>query len=119
MLLFVLILLFQVTVSTVYNVKPGSGGHNTLKYYQRTGKISSNTQLHFIPGLFKLRTPLIIRNVTNFSLIGSSSGQTTILCNNTKAGVLIAYSDTINIENMVIKHCGYKFLQVEIKTHSK
>jgi len=111
-LLFILTSPLQIAICAVYQVKPDSEnreGHNTLQYYQGTGKLSSNTQLHFIPGSFKLWTPLIINNVTNFSLIGSSSGQTTIYCNNSEAGVLIAYSDTINIENVVIKHCGYKY----------
>ena len=110
MLLLILTSLLQVAISAVYYVKPDSEkrvGQNTLKYYQRTGKLSSNTQLYFTPGSFKLSTPLIISNVTNFSLIGSSSGQTTIFCINSEAGVLLTYSDTIKIENMEIKHCGY------------
>ena len=112
MLLFIVMSLLQVATSTLYYVRPDSehhGGNNTLQYYQHTGKLSSNTQLHFAPGLFKLRTPLIISNVSNFSLIGSSNGQTTISCNNRKAGVLITNSDTIEIKNMAIKYCGFKF----------
>jgi len=112
MLLLILMSLLQVATSTVYYVEPDSEnyeGHNTLQYYHNAGKLSSNTQLNFVPGVFKLWAPLIISNVSNFSMIGSSTGQTTISCNNRKAGVFIAYSDTIKIENMAIKYCGYKF----------
>ena len=111
-LLLIVMSLLQVATSTVYYVRPDSehhGGNNTLQYYQHTGRLSSNTQLHFAPGLFELWTPLIISNVTNFSLIGSSTGQTTIFCNNSKAGIVIAYSNTIKIKNMAINYCGYKF----------
>ena len=112
MILLYLMLLFQVVTSAVYYVRPDSDNHHdhkTLQYYQRTGKLSSNTQLYFMPGLFSLSTPLIISNISNFSLIGSSSGPTTISCNKKKAGVLISYTDTIAIKNIAIKYCGYIF----------
>ena len=56
---------------------------NVTKYF------TSNTQLLFLPGLHRLNTDLIIQNVHNISLIGSTANDTTldtvIQCNSSVA----------------------------------
>jgi len=102
----------KLAISAVYTVRPDSDncdGQNTLEYYQNAVNFSSNMQLKFLPGLFYLKIPLIINNVTNFSLTGSADGHTAIFCNRTAAGVLFTYGDSIKIENIEINNCGYIF----------
>ena len=50
---------------------------------------------------------MVIKNVTKFSLVGSISGQTNILCIKNEVGILIAYSNNIRIENIAVKNCSY------------
>jgi len=123
-MVFILVFLgssLQVAISTIYDVKPDSTDYNdpyTLHYYQNNLNFSSNMQLKFHPGLFRLKMPLIIKNVTTFSLVGSSYSPTTIFCNGSEAGVLIAYSSNISIVNIAINNCSYNFKTLYRSTRS-
>ena len=107
-----LALLLQISTSTVHEVLPDSkslNGDHKLKYYQDNGRLyfTSNTQLHFIPGIFLIKSLLTISNVTNFSLVGSTSDDTVLTCSDDTAGVLIVCSDGIIIKNIAITNCSY------------
>ena len=100
----------QVT-SVIYHVNPDAGNAtNTITYYQEHGKLfSSNIQLYFQPGLFYIRKPLIINKVANYSFIGSSNGETVIICETSQDRFLINNSVNIEIKNIIIKCCDYGF----------
>jgi len=79
-------LLFHITSGSVYNVTPNDNPnatchhcHNLQHYLLNTIKyFTSNTQLLFLPGLHHLHTDLIIQNVHNISLIGSTANNITL-----------------------------------------
>ena len=80
--------LLHITTCTVYTVTPNDHYYpNTtchhchkLQHYllNITKYFTSNTQLLFLPGLHHLHTDLIIQNVHNISLIGSTANGTTL-----------------------------------------
>jgi len=67
---------------------------------------SSNTKLQFLPGNHYLAKNLIVNFVSNFSVWGDTTNNTTIYCN-TQAKVFLRNSININIKNLTIKNCGY------------
>ena len=91
--LLLLLLWLHATTGSVYNVTPDDDPnatchhcHNLQHYLLNTTKyFNYNTQLLFLPGLHHLHTDLIIQNVHNISLIGSTTNGTTpdtvIQCN--------------------------------------
>ena len=110
----ILTTVFCVTSSTVYNVTPDdniNGCHHCLNLQHYLGNVSrhfvSNTQLYFLPGLHHLPTDLIIQNIHNVSLIGSTANGTTqdtvIQCNS--VGIVMVNITNLTIKNMVIKDC--------------
>ena len=90
--------------------------HNITKYF------TSNTQLLFLPGLHHLHTDLIIQNVHNISLIGSTAKDTTldtvIIYCNSSVGVVMSNITDLIVKSIVIKNCGIvtkkKFLNISI-----
>ena len=119
MIIILLILsLLHTTTSTVYTVTPDDHYyhnitchhcHNLQHYLLNITKyFTSNTQLLFLPGLHHLHTDLIIQNVHNISLIGSTANGTTldtvIQCNSSVAMVMTNIVD-LTMKNMVIKGC--------------
>ena len=102
--------LLHITTCTVYTVTPDDHYypstkchhcHNLQHYLLNVTKyFTSNTQLLFLPGLHHLHTDLIIQNVHNISLIGSTA-------NGTTPGVVIQSNASIlilNISKLIIKH---------------
>ena len=101
--------LLHIVTCTVYNVIPVDD-HNTtcnhchtLQYYQLniSKYFTSNIQLLFLPGLHHLHTDLIIQNVHNISLIGSTANGTTL---NTVMIIQYAELELNNITNLTIKN---------------
>ena len=80
--------LLHITTCTVYTVTPDDHYypnttchycHNLQHYLLNITKyFTSNSQLLFLPGLHHLHTDLIIQNVHNISLIGSTANGTTL-----------------------------------------
>ena len=80
--------LLHITTCTVYTVTPDDHYypnttchhcHNLQHYLLNITKyFTSNTQLLFLSGLHHLHTHLIIQNVHNISLIGSTANSTTL-----------------------------------------
>ena len=110
----ILVLQSLMGLSIVHEVIPDStsfSGHRTLNYYQDNRELyfTSNTQLHFMPGIFLIKSLLTINNVTNFSLVGSTSDDTVLTCNNDTGGVLITHSDGIRIKDIEVKNCSHDF----------
>ena len=100
--------LLHIVTCTVYNVIPDD--HNTtchhchtLQYYQLNINkyFTSNIQLLFLPGLHHLHTDLIIQNVHNISLIGSTANGTTL---NTVMIIQYAELELNDITNLTIKN---------------
>ena len=104
-----------VTSSTVYNVTPDdniNGCHHCLNLQHYLANVSkhfvSNTQLYFLPGLHHLPTDLIIQNVHNVSLIGSTANgttQDTVIQCTSSVGIVMVNITNLTIKNMVIKNC--------------
>jgi len=81
LLLLLLSLLMHITTCTVYAMIPDGylnttcpHCHNLQNYlFDTTKYFTSNTQLFFLPGQHHLHINLIIQNVHNISLIGSTT----------------------------------------------
>ena len=105
-----------VTSSTVYIVTPDDNTSEcdhclNLQHYLSnvTKHFVSNTQLYFLPGLHHLHTDLIIQNVHNISLIGSTANGTTpdtvmIQCTSS-VGVVLVNITNLTLQNVTIKNC--------------
>ena len=85
--------------------------HN-LQYYllNITKYFTSNTQLLFLPGLHHLHTDLIIQNVHNISLIGSSANGTTldtiIKCTRSVGhGILMTNIVNLTVKHLIVQDC--------------
>ena len=102
-----LLSLLQITTCTVYTVTPDDHYypnttchhcHNLQHYLLNITKyFTSNIQLLFLPGLHHLHTDLIIQNVHNISLIGSTTSDTVIMSN-------FSAISMINITRLTIKN---------------
>ena len=111
--------LLHIAPCTVYTVIPDDHYypnttchhcHNLQHYLLNITKyFTSNTQLLFLPGLHHLHTDLIIQNVHNISLIGSTANGTTldtiIQCNSSVDIVMINITE-LTMKNMIIKDCN-------------
>ena len=110
--------LLHITTCTVYIVTPDDHYypnttchhcHNLQHYLLNITKyFTSNTQLFFLPGLHHLHTHLIIQNVHNISLIGSTADgitlYTVIKCSdNHTTCVTIANVSMMTITNLIIE----------------
>ncbi|XP_065903271.1 uncharacterized protein [Dysidea avara] len=110
--------LLHITTSNVYNVTPDDHYypnttchhcHNLQHYLLNTTKyFTSNTQLFFLTGLHHLHTDLIIQNVHNISLIGSTTNGTTpdtvIQCNSS-VGIVMTNITNLIATNITIRSC--------------
>ena len=117
-ILFLLSSLLHIATCTVYTVTPDDHYypnttchhcHNLQHYLLNITKyFTSNTQLLFLPGLHHLYTDLIIQNVHNISLIGSTANGTTldtvIQCNSS-VGIVMTNITNLIVSNFVIKGC--------------
>ena len=118
-----LLLLLQhqyTTTCTVYTVTsddhyyPNATCHHchNLQHYllNITKYFTSNTQLLFLPGLHHLHSQLIIQNVHNISLIGSTANGTTldtvIQCN-LSVGILMNNITNLTLTDITIKNCKH------------
>ena len=84
--------------------------HNLQHYLLNVTKsFISNTQLLFLPGLHHLHTDLIIQNVHNISLIGSTANGTTldtvIIQCNSSVGITMSEITDLTMKNLVIHNC--------------
>ena len=120
MMLMLLLLssLLHITTGSVYSVTPDDHYypnttchhcHNLQHYLLNTTKyFTSNTQLLFLPGLHHLHTDLIIQNVHNISLIGSTTNGTTpdtvIQCNSS-VGIVMTNVTNLIITNITVRSC--------------
>ena len=116
-MILLLLSLVHITYCTVYTVTPDDYYSNTtchhcnnLHHYllNVTKYFACNTQLLFLPGLHHLHTDLIIQNVHNISLIGSTANGTTpdtvIQCN---SSIVIIMTNITNlaVKNFIIQSC--------------
>ena len=119
MFVVVLLLLYGHSVAcTVYTVTPDDHYypnttchhcHNLQHYLLNVTKyFTSNTQLLFLPGLHHLHTDLIIQNVHNISLIGSTANGTTldtvIQCNSS-VGIVMKNITNLTLSDITVKNC--------------
>ena len=87
--------------------------HNLQHYLLNVTKyFTSNTQLLFLPGLHHLHTNLIIQNVHNISLIGSTANGTTldtvIIQCDSSVGITMSNITDLTMENIRIRNCHKK-----------
>ena len=118
-LLFLISSVLHFSSSTVYIVTPddhhypNSTCHHcyNLQYYllNATKYFTSNTKLLFLPGLHHLSINLVIHNVYNISLIGSTADDmapvSVIQYSSALDGIALSNSTMITIENFLIKMC--------------
>ena len=121
--------LLHITTCTVYTVTPDDHYypnttchhcHNLQHYLLNVTKyFTSNTQLLFLPGLHHLHTDLIIQNVHNISLIGSTANGTTldtvIQCNSLY-GIVMTNITNLTMKNMVVKDCIKDLVEYSLYT---
>ena len=96
--------------------------HNLQHYLLNITKyFTSNTQLLFLPGLHHLHTHLIIQNVHNISLIGSTANGTTldtvIQCNSS-VGILMNNITNLTLRNVTIRADCEKFVDSLVFSHT-
>ena len=117
-MILLLLSLLRIITCTVYTVTPDDHYypnttchhcHNLQHYLLNTTKyFTSGTQLLFLPGLHHLHTDLIIQNVHNISLIGSTANGTTldtvIQCNSS-VGIAMTNITNLTIKNFMIWAC--------------
>ena len=116
--LLLLLLWLHTTTSSVYNVTPDDHYypdatchhcHNLQHYLLNTTKyFTSNTQLLFLPGLHHLHTELIIQNVHNISLIGSTTNGTTpntVIQRNSSVGIVMTNITNLIVTNITVRSC--------------
>ena len=121
--------LLHITTYNVYTVTPDDHYypnttchhcHNLQHYLLNiTRYFASNTQLLFLPGLHHLHTHLIIQNVHNISLIGSTANGTTldtvIIQCKSSVGIVMTNITNLTVKNMVIRNCMTNSSQVGTK----
>ena len=112
-------LLSNTVTHTVYTVTPDDHYypnttchhcHNFQHYLLNITKyFTSNTQLLFLPGLHHLHTDLIIQNVNNISLIGSTANGTTldtvIIQCNSSVGITMSNIVNLTMTKLLIENC--------------
>ena len=112
-----LLVCFIITTGSVYNVTPHDHYYpNTTCYHchnlqhyllNATKYFPSNTQLLFLPGLHHLHTDLIIQNVHNISLIGSTTNGTTpdtVIWCNSSVGITTNITN-LTVTNITVRNC--------------
>ena len=110
--------LLYITTCIVYTVTPDDHYypnttchhcHNLQHYLLNITKyFTSNTQLLFLPGLHHLCADLIVQDVHNISLIGSTANGTTldtVIHCNSSAGIVMTNITNLTLKNMVIRGC--------------
>ena len=119
LLLVLAVSLPSITTHTIYTVTPDDHYypnttchhcHNLQHYLLNVTKyFTSNTQLLFLPGLHHLHTDLIIQNVHNISLIGSTANGTTpdtvIIQCNSSVGITLSNITDFTMERLMIENC--------------
>ena len=106
-------LCFTCVTCTVYNVTPNSiRCDNCISLWNLSNDIknfTTNTQLHFLPGLHYLSTDLFIQNVHNISLIGSITAENVVIqCTSSPAGITMVNITNLTVQNIIIKDCRSK-----------
>ena len=126
-MILLLLSLLHITTCTVYTVTPDDHYypnttchhcHNLQHYLLNTTKyFTSNTKLHFLPGIHHLQTDLIIKNVHNISLIGSTVNGTilnaVIQCNSS-VGIAMTNITNLTIKNFIIRACQLLYKETHI-----
>ena len=125
-------LLPKISAHTVHTVTPDDHYYpnttchhcHNLQYYlfNITKYFTSNTQLLFLPGLHHLHTDLIIQNVHNISLIGSTANGTTldtvIIQCNSPVGITVSNTTDLTMTKLLIENCKIQnnFLNIDRRT---
>ena len=118
----------HITTGSAYTVTPDDHYYpnttchhcHSLQYYllNITKHFTSNTQLFFLPGLHHLNTDLIIQNLRNISLIGSSTNGTTpdtvIQCNSS-VGIVMTNITNLIATNITVRSClGNEYINATV-----
>ena len=110
-----------VSSNSVYYIRPDDEGFlannspsaHTLRYYLLNASeyFTSNTELKFSSGVYCLDAVIMIKDIHNFSLTGSSKNGTIdsiVECAQYESagGILIINSSYINIQDLILKDCN-------------
>ena len=68
--------------------------------------VVSDIQYHFFPGEHKVTANIVLQNLQNFSFVGSSNTQPTVLACNSQKSIAIVFSYNVTISNFVFKQCN-------------
>ena len=120
-------LLLRSAVCIIYTVTPTDSDdnmnscedndcHNLQHYLLNVTKyFTSNTQLLFLPGLHHLHTDLIIQNVHNILLIGSTPNgtklDTVIIQCNSSVGIILSNITDLIVKTLMMENCNIKEYQ--------
>ena len=119
-LLMLMILLTTTTTCPLYNMTPDGyyypsttcyNCHNLQHHLLNVTKyFTSNTQLLFLPGLHHLHTDLIIQNVHNISIIGSTANGATpdtaaIIQCNSSGSIAMNNVSSLAMKSIQISNC--------------
>ena len=118
--------LLLITTCTVYIVTPDDHYypnttchhcHNLQHYMLNITKyFTSNTQLLFLPGLHHLHTDLVLQNVNNISLIGSTVNGTILNTVIKCTRIAISNVSDLKIENLIIQiHAAAQWENIRIQ----
>ena len=89
----------MITVTTNYNSQTATTINNVGSI------ISSHDQVRLDNGVHSLNKSLVLNNLTNITIYGSSANNTTISCAS-KVGIAVFNVDTLVIHNVTFLHCG-------------
>ena len=114
-LLILLKLSMCLSATSIYTVTPDDSNttchhcHNLQHYLLNVTKyFTSNTKLLFLPGLNHLHTDLIIKNIHNISLIGSTANGTTldtvIIQCNSSVNIIMSNITDLTMETICIRN---------------
>ena len=126
MLLIILLPFLQVITSAIYYVAPedhppsiSNDSHTVEEYLNNASQyFTSNTQLHFLPGYHYLQKDLIIQNIINFNISGTTDS--IIVCNGTvPVGLAIVNVTRLIFQNISLRNCGKDYVLNLTSTHHK
>ena len=114
----------RVTTSSTYHVAPedhlssiSNDSHTIEEYLNNASEyFTSNTQLHFLPGYHYLQRDLIIQNIVNFNISGTTDS--IIVCNGTKpVGLAIVNITRLTFQNISVMYCGKDYILNLTRSH--
>ena len=124
MLLIIVLSILHMITSSIYYVAPddhssiSNSTYTIVDYLSNASEyFTSNSQLHFLPGNHYLQSDLIIQNIINLTISGSTNSF--IVCNSTApVGLAIINVTQFTLQNISVINCGKNYSSQMIGTLS-